>query len=167
MCILAILTALSLILALCATFRVGNQIKISFKFIPVFIAGALYGPVAAGLAAAAGDIINTFLIPVGPWLPQITAIEFIYGALFGLFFYNAKPNRAYYVRALLCALTTFFISITVMTYILVNVGYLPSFWAGAAIRLPAVLLTAAVHIAVCSALRRVVFSLKEREARAR
>lgn len=163
MCTLALLTALCACLALCATFRVGNQIKISLKFIPVFVTGALYGPLAAGMVAAAGDLANSLIMPVGPYLPQITAVEFLYGILFGVFFHRARDNAFFYLRAVLCAAVTTAVSLTVMTVILTSMGYLPGFLSGVAVRLPAVLLTAAVHIVVCAALRRPVFYLKAKE----
>ena len=86
LCILAMLTALTVVLAVYGTFRIGNVIKIPTKFITVFISAALYGPIWGGVVAAIGDLLNSFLMPVGPWLPQITIVEFLCGFMFGLFF---------------------------------------------------------------------------------
>ena len=92
---LGILIAITVLLAIYMTFRVGNQIKIPMKFITIFITGALYGPLSAGIVAAISDLLNAFLVPVGPPLLQITLIEFIGGVVFGLFFYKTKNNKRY------------------------------------------------------------------------
>ena len=165
LCLLSMLTAITVILAIYATFRVGNQIKIAMKFVTVFITGAVFGPLAAGIVAAVSDVLNAVLVPVGPLLPQITAVEFLYGVIFGLAFYKAKNNKAYYLRAFLCSLAQFLISITLMSYILTRVGYFPSFYAAVTIRMPAALLTFAVHMAAICALEKAVFALKTKEGK--
>jgi len=165
LCLLSVLTAITVILAIYATFRVGNQIKIALKFITVFITGAVFGPLPAGLVAAVSDILNAVLVPVGPPLPEITFVEFIYGVIFGLFFYKAKNNRTYYIRGAVCSVLQFLISITAMSFILTRVGYFPSFYTAVIIRMPAAVLTAAVHMAAICVLRKTVFALKLKEGK--
>ena len=160
-CQLGILAAITVVLALCGTFRIGNWVKVSIKFVSVFMTGALLGPVEAGLVAAVADMANAFLTPVGGWLPQITAVELLYGVVFGLFFYKAKDNNKYYLRAFLCSAVQFVISLTVMTAILVQAGYLPGFSKGFVMRIPAAAVTFVLHVVVMSLLRRFVFRLKE------
>ena len=90
LCILALLIAISALLAVYATFRVGSAIKIQFKFISVFITAALFGPVWGGMVGALADIISFMISPVGgAFIPQITMVEFLYGFTYGLFFYNS------------------------------------------------------------------------------
>ena len=162
LCALALLTAATVILSIFGTFRVGNQIKIPLKFLTVFLTGALYGPIAGGLVGAAGDILNAVLVPVGPLLPQITAVEFLYGAIFGLFFFKAENNGVYYIRAAVCSLLQFLIGITVTTYILVDVGYFSSFGAAVIIRLPAAIATLAMHIFCICIMKKLIFAGKRR-----
>ena len=121
----------------------------------MFLTGALYGPVAGGLVGAAGDILNAVLVPVGPLLPQITAVEFLYGAIFGLFFFKAENNGVYYILQ-------FLIGITVTTYILVDVGYFSSFGAAVIIRLPAAIATLAMHIFCICIMKKLIFAGKRR-----
>lgn len=88
-CVLALLIALSVILAVYGTIRIGAGIKISFKFISVFITAALFGPLWGGAVAALSDVIAFMINPVGGmFLPQITMVEFLYGFTYGLVFFN-------------------------------------------------------------------------------
>lgn len=89
LCTLAILVAITVLLAVYGTVRVGTGIKVSFKFISVFITAALFGPLWGGVVAALADVIAFVINPVGGvFLPQITMVEFLYGFTYGLFFYN-------------------------------------------------------------------------------
>lgn len=159
-CLLGLFVAITAILGIFATFRIGNQIKVPLKFISVFMTGALFGPVSGGIVAAVADILNATLVPVGPIIPQITAVEFVYGAIYGLFFINAKENKAYFIRAAVCCLLQFIISITLMSFILTRVGYFSSFTAAVAIRMPAALVTLLLHLMVTMGGRRIIFRLK-------
>ncbi len=88
-CVLALLIALSVLLAVYGTIRIGAGIKISLKFIAVFITAALYGPLWGGAVAALSDVIAFIINPVGGmFLPQITIVEFLYGFTYGLVFFN-------------------------------------------------------------------------------
>ena len=158
---LGILIAITVLLAIYMTFRVGNQIKIPMKFITVFVTGALFGPLSAGIVAAISDVLNAFLVPVGPVLLQITLIEFIGGVIFGLFFFKAKNNKFYYLRALLCSFCQFLIGLFITTSVLVGVGYFPDFKSAVIIRFGALLLTFVIHLVVLSLSKKFIFMLKE------
>lgn len=160
-CLLGVFAAITSILGIFATFRIGNQIKIPLKFITVFMTGAIFGPVSGGLVAAIADVLNAVLVPVGPIMPQITAVEFLYGVIYGALFYKAKENYLYYIRATVCCLLQFVISITLMSWILTSVGYFSSFAAAVAIRMPAALVTLALHMIVTCIGRKSVFRLKK------
>lgn len=160
-CLLGIFAAITAILGIFATFRIGNQIKIPLKFITVFITGAAFGPLSGGLVAAIADILNAVLVPVGPLMPQITAVEFCYGVIYGAFFYKAADNYVYYLRATLCCVIQFVISITLMSWILTSVGYFSSFNAAVAIRMPAALVALALHLIVTCGGRKLIFTLRK------
>lgn len=159
-CLLGVFAAITAILGIFATFRIGNQIKVPLKFITVFMTGALFGPFSGGLVAAVADVLNAVLVPVGPIMPQITAVEFLYGFIYGAFFFKSGENKAYYLRAILCCLLQFAISIVIMSWILTNIGYFSSFGAAVVIRIPAALVTFALHLAVTCGGRKLVFRLK-------
>ncbi len=89
LCILALLIALTAVMAIYCTFRFGSFIKIPFKFIPVFVTSAIFGPLWGGIVGALGDILAYIIFPVGGApIPQITMVEFLYGFTYGLFFFN-------------------------------------------------------------------------------
>ena len=155
-CLLAVFTAVTVILGVYATFRIGNQIKIPTKFVTVFITGTIFGPFASGVVAAIADILNSVLMPVGAPLPQITAVEFLCGLIYGLCFYKVQNNKMYYVRAVLCAL-----GMTVMSKILSDVGYFASFQAACAIRFIPALISFAVQMTVMCLLKKFIFTIKE------
>ena len=140
LCALALLTAITVILALTATIRIGNYIKIPLKFISVFLTGVLFGPLWAGASAAVGDIFNALFSPVGSFMPQITLVEFLSGFLFGFFIFYAK--------ACLCVLAQFMLDMFVTPIFLVQVGIFPSYGSAIAVRFAASLLKAAMQSAV-------------------
>lgn len=154
MCLLAMLTAVTVVLAIYCTLRVGNAIKIPLKFISVFITAALYGPVWGGVVGALGDILNSFLVPVGPPLPQITAVEFLYGFIFGLFFYKKYEKKSYFLNTVICAVILTVIDIILMSYILTGVGYFPSFSASVSVRFTASLIKFVLYVIVCVILKK-------------
>lgn len=160
LCILAMLTALTVVLAVYGTFRIGNLIKIPTKFIVVWITAAIFGPVWGGVVAAIGDILNSFLMPVGPWLVQITAVEFLCGFVFGLFFY--KRETRYLLRTVLCALVLTALDIILMSLLLTQVGYFPSFTAAVGIRALASGIKCALYIAVCLIFKNSLASFERR-----
>lgn len=157
-CILGLLTALTVILGMFATFRVGSLIKIPFKFITVFIVGFIYGPLSAGIVAAIADFLEALRLGVNPF---ITMVEFLGGVIFGICFYKAKENRAYYIRAVICALLQFIMSFTVMSFILEKMGIYASFRAAVLMRLPAMIILFALHLIVMCGGRKLVFRFKK------
>ena len=78
----------------------SNIVRISLSFIPIAAAAILYGPVPAGAAAAAADIVSYFLFPDGAFFPGFTLSAFIAGTLYALVLYKKKPSI---VRALIAS----------------------------------------------------------------
>ena len=87
---LALLTALNLVLGRPPlSFMIWSN-KIGFGFVPIFLAAWLYGPLAAGIVGALGDFLGAILFPVGPYFPGFTATAFVTGALFGLLLHKKQ-----------------------------------------------------------------------------
>ena len=96
LCTLAVLIAITVLLAIYGTIRIGAGIKVSFKFISVFITAALFGPFWGGAVAAIADVLAFVVNPVGGiFMPQITMVEFLYGFTYGLFFYNMNSWQGF------------------------------------------------------------------------
>lgn len=153
-CILSLFTAITAILSIYCTLRIGNAIKIPFKFISVFLTAATLGPVCGGIAGAVGDILNVFLAPSGAWLPPLTLVEFLYGFVFGIFFYNKKfSGKGYVIRTFLCITVLFLIDMFISTFILKSAGYFPTFTSGFLLRLAAGIIKVLIQggfILICS-----------------
>lgn len=106
-CTLAILIAITVLLAIYGTLRIGSGIKISLKFISVFVTAALFGPLWGGTVGALSDIIAFIVNPVGGmFLPQITMVEFLYGFTYGLFFFNMGSWQGFktMLKVVLCVI---------------------------------------------------------------
>lgn len=152
LCILGLLTALTVILAVFCTIRLGNAIKIPLKFITVFLTASAFGPVWGGIVGALGDVLNSVLVPVGAPLPLITLVEFIYGFIFGLFFYN--NTNSYLLKTIVCSLLLTVIDIFIVSFILTSVGYFANFSVALLIRFPASAIKFALYIIVILFLKR-------------
>lgn len=138
LCILSLMTAITAILSIYCTFRIGNAIKIPFKFVSVFFTAVMFGPFWGGIIAVLGDILNVFLAPSGPWIPLITGIEFLNGAVFGIFFYkHSYETKNYFLRTLICCLILFLIDMILTSLVLTYVGYFPTFASAIIVRFPA------------------------------
>ena len=87
---LAILTALEIVLSRFLSFSVWNM-KIGFAFVPVVLAGMLFGAIPAGIVAALADFLGAVLFPIGPYFPGFTLTAFLTGVVFGLFLYREQP----------------------------------------------------------------------------
>ena len=80
---MSILIALEVVIARFGTLRPTESIKISLDFIPIVIAGILYGPVPALIISILADVLGAFLFPVGPFFPGFTVTAALTGLLYG------------------------------------------------------------------------------------
>ncbi len=146
LCAIAMLMAITTILAVFCTFRIGDLIKIPFKFISVFLAGAFFGPWVGGLCGAVGDILNVLLAPSGAILPGLTILEFLVGFIYGTLFYEQREkNKAYNIKCIICGLLMFLIDMFLSTAVLLKAGYFPSFNVAFSLRLPAGIIKAVIQ----------------------
>lgn len=128
----SMLIALSVVLG-SFSIQLSQNIRISFTFIPIAIAGYLFGPIVAGLAGGSVDIINFLLHPTGPFAPGLTLCAILAGVVHGLFLYR-KPLSILRVGGSLF-INTVFISVLLRTYILSLLYGMP-FVANLITRLP-------------------------------
>ncbi len=161
-CILGLLIAITTLLSVFCTFRLGTVVKIPLKFISVFLTAILYGPIYGGLVAAIGDIMNCILAPSGPIIPQITVIEFISGFTFGLFFLKDNLSRTNYsVRVIICAFCQMFIDMVITTAVFsLWLGWYATFTAGFIVRTPAGLIKLILNIVLPLAIYPLTITLE-------
>jgi len=82
MVMVAILTAMQIVLSRHLSYAVWNQ-KIGFAFVPVMLAGALFGPLAGALVGGISDFVGAILFPIGAYFPGFTLTAALTGAVFG------------------------------------------------------------------------------------
>ncbi len=69
------------------------QLRITFTFIPLAVAGWLFGAVPAMLVGAVGDIVGSLLFPQGAYFPGFTVTQMLSGLIFGLFLYDKESSN--------------------------------------------------------------------------
>lgn len=137
LCSMGLLLALTLILSMFFTIRIGSAIKISTKFLTLSVAAMLFGPIYGGLVGAAADILSYLVNPVSFFMPQITFVNFLYGFTYGIFLKNVTNSKKGYIKACLCVLfQNIFLHILLTSYFLMPIMGL-SYPAMLAMRLPA------------------------------
>ncbi len=163
LCTLAILIAITVLLGIYCTVRIGAGIKISFKFISVFVTAALFGPLWGGAVCAIADVVAFFINPVGGvFLPQVTMVEFLYGFTFGLFFYNMASwqNVKTILRVIVCVILQItLLNLCLTTYFLMPIMNM-SFNALLVMRSVSALISMAIQLVVLSFLCKYISSFR-------
>ena len=144
--ILAMLLAIAVVLGI-YSIRIGSGIKISFKFISVFVTSALFGPLYGGVCGFLSDFLAYLFNPAGgAYMPQIGLVEALYGISFGLFFYNRSGvNFKNIVRLLIClVLNSTLLSLGLMSYFLSKLMGM-TFLNTLIMRVPSTILNTLIH----------------------
>ena len=96
---MGLLIALSIILTRILSLRIAiggvEGVRIGLGKLPIILGGILFGPLIGGLIGAFSDLLGYFIIPMGPYLPQITltyALSGIIPATILILMKNDKPN---------------------------------------------------------------------------
>lgn len=85
----AILISLNIVLTRFLSIQT-QFLRISFSFLPMAILSILVNPLLCGLSSAISDILGFLIFPTGPYFPGFTLSAFLYGLIYGLFFYKKK-----------------------------------------------------------------------------
>lgn len=88
--VMGVLVALEVVIAQFVTFRPTQSIKLSLDFLPIVIAGILYGPVPAMVIAILADVLGAFIFPVGPYFPGFTVTAALTGLLYGALLHRSQ-----------------------------------------------------------------------------
>ncbi len=124
-----VLTAMAMLIALQVvsrflTINLFPWLRISFGFLPIAVAGMLFGPVYAALGGGLGDVIGFLLFPSGTYFPGFTITAMAEGLIYGFILFGVYKelrfgSRAGWLRVLLCEL-----AITVLCYLALNTLWL-------------------------------------------
>ncbi|MBQ7039199.1 MAG: folate family ECF transporter S component [Clostridia bacterium] len=114
---LALLIAISVVLRLLG-FPQNGTFRIELGFVPIAVAGSIFGPFWAGLSYLIADIIGTLCTGLVP-APTVTACKLLTGVLYGLCFY--KRSRSLPKIILAATLVTVLVDLVAMPFALVPV----------------------------------------------
>lgn len=124
---IAMLLALRVVLGMFANATLpmfGNTVKISGSFLPIAIAGAMFGPVPAALVGALGDVISFMIAPMGSYIPGFTISGALTGLIYGFVLYKDNVTIPRTIIAwLINALTVETFLAAFWFYIFYNPGY--------------------------------------------
>lgn len=134
---LAILVAISVVLNMVGIILPGYSTKLSFTYIPCFIAGIFMGPLAGLLVGFLGDVLGFLIKSDGlAWMPLITVASSLMGLIPGIICKYLKGN-AYIKIALSLAVVFVICSVFINTYalfLLYSKGR--TFWVYLGVRMP-------------------------------
>ena len=146
-CTMGMLLAITALMSMYLTLRIGEGIKIPTKFLPIAVASMLFGPLCGGVIGVLADLLAYVINPVAFFMPQITFVEFLYGFTYGLFLRNVSNSPKGYLTGIASVLfQIIFIHILLTSYFLMpvmNLGYK----AMIIMRLPAALINTLLQIA--------------------
>ncbi len=97
----AVLAALSVIFRIFLGYPQTGSTRYDLGFLPIAAVGIMFGPWWSGAAYVIADIVGTFAAAQTPFFP-ITLCKFVFGWIFGAFFYKKKMSL---VRIVLCVIT--------------------------------------------------------------
>lgn len=94
LCSSAILAALFVVLY-SIKLQLAPELRITFTFIPLAVAGWLFGPLPAMLVGLIGDVIGCLLFPAGAYFPGFTLSQVLGGFIFGIFLYKKDRQKLF------------------------------------------------------------------------
>ena len=138
--------------------------RIGFGFIPLVIAGILFGPIPAAIVAVLADVLGAILFPTGAYYPPLTITSLLVGLTYGFFLYKKgfNPKKVSdWVRVVLCVIVRQgVLALLLQSYwlsLLQGITYKQCLVT----RIPQVLILAAVEIILIPILIKVAEMLKK------
>ena len=98
---LAVLVALEVVLSRFLSITTPYN-KIGFAFVPLALAGALYGPWAGLAVGTVADLLGATLFPVAPFFPGFTLTAALKGLVFGLCLQKGRSGSWKAVSGAVC-----------------------------------------------------------------
>lgn len=124
---IGLLLAAAVVLDGFGSIRIGDAIKINFTFLPLSMAGILFGPVPGLFAGLLTDIVGYLVNPVGTFIPALVMISGLEGLIYGMVLYNLKSGktvstiiRIVAARLVVCVVC----NLTLNTWALYSIGYI-------------------------------------------
>ena len=83
MVIMAVLTAIQIVLARYLSIQVNEALRISFETVPLALAGMWLGPLGGAIVALVSDVLGTVIYGYGVWFPPIALGPVFFAAFCG------------------------------------------------------------------------------------
>lgn len=115
--VMSLLIALSVVLRLLG-FPQNGTFRIELGFVPIAVAGAIFGPFYGGVSYVIADIIGTLCTGLVP-APTITACKFLTGVIYGFCFY--KGNKGILRIIISAVIVTLLVDLIAMPFALVPI----------------------------------------------
>lgn len=115
LCAMALLTALYVALYSLKV-PLSNELRITFTFIPIALAGWIFGIAPAIIVGAIGDILGCMIFPSGAYFPGYTLTAMLTGLVFGVFLYGKNDKNIILPIIISRALVTVFLNIGLNSY---------------------------------------------------
>ena len=140
---LALLTALAVVLSRFLSIQTPAT-KIGFSFLPIALAGVLFGPVGGALTGGLADLIGALAFPFGAYFPGYTFTAALTGAIYGFAWHQKRTPLRVIVAVLIKQLVCSLLLNTLWTSILYHKGFMVYLTS----RLPQFFVMTAVEIVV-------------------
>ena len=125
-CVCSIMVACYVVLDM-FQLQLAPQIVISFSYIPIAIAGWMFGVIPAAIVGGVSDIMSFLIKPTGAFFPGFTITAVLTGALFGLGLYKSSGKFIWINTAISKTLVTLLLNIglnTLWTSMLTGKAYM-------------------------------------------
>ncbi|MBO4831845.1 MAG: folate family ECF transporter S component [Oscillospiraceae bacterium] len=156
--VMGVLIALEVVIAHFVTFRPTQTIKLSLDFLPIVIAGIMFGPVPAMIIGMLADILGAFIFPVGPYFPGFTLTAALTGLLYGFLLHR---NQSMLRIIIAVAVQQWILSLLLNTFwlkILYGMPYVPTLVT----RLPQTAILTAVQLIFIPIIVKVINQIRKR-----
>ncbi len=110
------LVALYVLLSFFFSIYFTPSFRFEINFLVLVAAGYLYGPSTAMAVGMAGDLVQHFIKPAGPYFPGFTLSAMAIGLIFGLLLYKEKNTVVRSITA--CAVMTVVVELLMNTLFL-------------------------------------------------
>ena len=161
---LAMLLALEIVLSRFLSIQTPIT-RIGFGFVPLVMAGILFGPVPAAIVAVLADVLGAILFPSsGAYYPPLTITSLLVGLTYGLFLYkmNFEPkNFSCWLRIILCVVVRQGVWALLLQSYWLSLLQGITWGQSIAVRVPQVLILAVVEIIMIPILLKVAGMLKK------
>lgn len=126
------LVALYVLLSFFFSIYFTPSFRFEINFLVLAAAGYLYGPTTAMAVGMAGDLVQHFIKPAGPYFPGFTLSAMMIGLIFGVILYKEKDSVLR--SCIACATVTVVVELLMNTFFL-SILYGNGFFAMLPLRL--------------------------------